>query len=843
MRQTLKDIFGYEFRGKQEEVCNTVLAQQRDVLVLWATGAGKSLCYQLPTLASGKMAIVVSPLISLMQDQVAAINARCGQEVACFLGTAQTNARVEARVHEGHYKLVYLTPEKATSDGFLQAIAATHARTPIGVIAVDEAHCISEWGCDFRPAYRRLGSLREAVPVPLLALTATATKPVRDDICTQLGLRDALISVTGVERTNLTLQVMRKRGVSQDLLPLADIMKQGRGDSTIVYVATVKETEIVATFLQNNLQGSGVEVNAYHGQMDPSERERVHMRFLCGSCSAVVATIAFGMGIDKPDVRRVVHYGPPKTMEEYFQQIGRAGRDGQPSRCFLFVGQSDFSKYEDDFYMNGLSAEAKRVRLQSLHALRDFAETNECRWGFLRKYFGEDTGAVCGRCDNSMNAGAANDRDFKDWVHIILAAIVANNGGSKTKIFELMSGKSEPTSPMAAKVAEVRKALPRKVTDEVLQELFPPLIQMGYITRESKQHSVGTFTKNYDFFQVTPNGRQLLNSPAPVMLPIPAAVKEFEAAEAAKKEKLRAELTAEGVDLAHVPEEELDNGSGPILSSHKDWSGKLRHLEKNGKLELRDRLVALLQAIMEWRRKAAEELRVAPDTVLPEHLAKRVAYSGVSSEDALVAVGVRVRVGDLATVVEAHKPAELEKVDDASEVMLMPELVQPTQPWRHAVLRKAAGNKPPAWENNYRRFQDRREHLESIAATQDRAPIKVGTVFSYVLTALTFGRPVSLARLCQEKGLTVSKADWDSIALSVAQLGVDPCGPEHEWPRKEVISKILGPSVGIDPKEKAQAQLDEEAGWYEKVNLWRHVQMMAVNVSSGAPPAKRIRTM
>ena len=347
---TLQTYFGYsKFRPGQLEVLQAVL-DKRDVAIFWATGSGKSICYQIPPLHTNSVALVVSPLISLMQDQCNKLNGLSEQPLATFLGSAQLDSSEEAAAFEGKYHLIYVTPEKVLQRGFLERIGTMHTCIkPLCLIAIDESHCVSEWGHDFRPEYRRLDELRKKHPnlsqVPLVALTATAVPRVQSDIVKSLGMRNPLLSRQTFDRTNLVIEVHKKKGMHAAMEPLLEKLSR---ESTIVYAPTRDQVDELAKFLSTKL---GKSVEAYHAGLPQEERSRVHTNFLVGQTKVIVATVAFGMGIDKPDTRRVIHYGPPKTVEEYYQQIGRAGRDGLPAECLMFVSDGDFDRYKGDFYV------------------------------------------------------------------------------------------------------------------------------------------------------------------------------------------------------------------------------------------------------------------------------------------------------------------------------------------------------------------------------------------------------------------------------------------------------------------------------------------------------------
>ena len=389
LRHLLKQHFGYdEFRPGQEAVISNALAG-RNSLVVMPTGGGKSLCYQLPALALGGLTLVVSPLIALMKDQVDGL--RANGIAAEFLNSSldhATAADVERRAQAGRVSLLYVAPERVSMPGFQRLLGTLDLR----LIAIDEAHCISEWGHDFRPDYRALSDLRRQFPqTPVMALTATATERVRQDIVEQLALHDGAQFVSGFDRANLTYRVQRRSGTSEALLGLLD---ERSGQSAIVYCFSRKETEELAARLTAN----GHPTVAYHAGLDPEIRRTTQERFIDGDVPIVAATIAFGMGIDKPDIRLVVHYALPKSIEGYYQETGRAGRDGLPSDCVLFFSEGDRAKQE--YFIQGMTGDARAVSERQLQQMVDYGRLQTCRRKYLLAYFGDTIpGETCGNCD------------------------------------------------------------------------------------------------------------------------------------------------------------------------------------------------------------------------------------------------------------------------------------------------------------------------------------------------------------------------------------------------------------------------------------------------------------
>ena len=386
---TLAEVFGYpEFRPHQREIVQHVTAGD-DAFVLMPTGGGKSLCFQIPALHRGGTAIVVSPLISLMKDQVDALRAN-GVSAACLnssLSSTEATA-VLSDLRAGRIDLLYVAPERLMLGGFLEMLHTL----PIALFAIDEAHCVSQWGHDFRPDYVQLGELRERFPgIPLVALTATADDQTREDVRERLHLTLAPVFCAGFDRPNIRYTVADKRSAPAQL---AAFVAGRPGDSGIVYCLSRKRVEEVAA----RLRAAGVEAAAYHAGLATAERTRVQDAFLRDEVRVVVATVAFGMGIDKPDVRFVVHYDVPKNIEGYYQETGRAGRDGLPAEALCLFGLQD-AMTARMLIESGNNPEQVRVELHKLSAMIAFAEATTCRRRVLLGYFGEVLEEDCGNCD------------------------------------------------------------------------------------------------------------------------------------------------------------------------------------------------------------------------------------------------------------------------------------------------------------------------------------------------------------------------------------------------------------------------------------------------------------
>ena len=393
----LKEFFGFDkFKNQQEDIIMN-LVSGRDTFVLMPTGGGKSLCYQLPALVMDGTAIVISPLIALMKNQVDAIRGFISDEegIAHFLNSSLNKAQI-AEVHEdllsGVTKLLYVAPESLTKDENV----AFFKQLKISFYAVDEVHCISEWGHDFRPEYRRIRAIVDEVGrAPIIALTATATPKVQYDIQKNLGMLDAKVFKSSFNRPNLYYEIRDKVDPKRDMIRF---IKQNAGKSGIVYCLSRKKTEEIAELLSVN----GIKALPYHAGMDSNTRAANQDKFLMEEVDVIVATIAFGMGIDKPDVRFVIHYDMPKSLEGYYQETGRAGRDGREGKCIAYYSYKDMVKLEK--FMQGKPVSEQEIGKQLLLETVAYAESNQCRRKILLNYFGEEyTEDNCGACDNCLH--------------------------------------------------------------------------------------------------------------------------------------------------------------------------------------------------------------------------------------------------------------------------------------------------------------------------------------------------------------------------------------------------------------------------------------------------------
>lgn len=434
LKEALRKYFGFNnFKGEQERIVQNVL-DGKNTFVIMPTGGGKSLCYQLPALICEGTAIIVSPLIALMKNQVDAIrHVSDSDEIAHFLNSSLTKGeikKVKDDITDGKTKLLYVAPESLTKQENIDFLTGV----PISFFAIDEAHCISEWGHDFRPEYRRLREIFEKIStVPIIALTATATPKVQHDIQKNLNMLDATIFKMSFNRDNLFYEVRPKRDVEKNIIRF---IKERPGKSGIIYCLSRKKVEEIAELLQVN----GINALAYHAGLDSAVRGRHQDMFLMEEAEVIVATIAFGMGIDKPDVRYVIHHDIPKSLESYYQETGRAGRDGGEGYCLTFYSYKDIEKLEK--FLQGKPISEQEIGKQLLHETVSYAETSVCRRKYILHYFGEqfDETRCNAQCDNCKNP--REKTEGKERVLLFLKAVEALKETQKAKyVCEFVHGR------------------------------------------------------------------------------------------------------------------------------------------------------------------------------------------------------------------------------------------------------------------------------------------------------------------------------------------------------------------------------------------------------------------
>lgn len=499
LHETLKNFFGFEgFKGNQEKIIQSILSG-KDTFVIMPTGGGKSLCYQLPAILSEGTAIIVSPLIALMKNQVDAIRGFSNESgIAHFLNSSlnkSESAKVKKDVTSGKTKLLYVAPETLTKEENIKFFQ----EFKISFFAIDEAHCISEWGHDFRPEYRRLRPIIEKVGgVPVIALTATATPKVQQDIQKNLGMMTANLFKSSFNRPNLYYEVRPKQNVIKEIIKY---IKQNAGKSGIVYCLSRKKVEEIAQALKVN----GIKAAPYHAGLDAKERAKTQDNFLMEDLDVIVATIAFGMGIDKPDVRYVIHHDIPKSLEGYYQETGRAGRDGAEGNCVTFYSYDDIMKLEK--FMKDKPVNEQEIGKQMLSETAAFAETSACRRKFILHYFGEEfnekkCNEMCDNCRHPKQRFEAKEdlelvietvleikekHKIKDVINVLMGTLTATSKSYKHNNLEVWG-----------------KGVDHDKDDKFWNAILRQAIVNGYLLKD---------IENYGLLKITDKGKDFLKKP------------------------------------------------------------------------------------------------------------------------------------------------------------------------------------------------------------------------------------------------------------------------------------------------------------------------------------------
>lgn len=500
--ECLKQYFGFDsFKGDQEAIIKNVIAGY-DTFVLMPTGGGKSLCYQLPALIMEGVAIVVSPLIALMKNQVDVMRSLSQEEsIAHFLNSSLTKSsmeRVKKDVLEGRTKILYVAPETLTKEDNVDFFKKAN----ISFYAIDEAHCISEWGHDFRIEYRNIRPTIDIIGrAPIIALTATATYKVKDDILKNLGIPDAFEYRSSFNRKNLYYEVRTK--TPNTYIEIVKFIKKNEGKSGIIYCLSRKEVEDLAIQLREN----GIKAAAYHAGMETAVRSQTQDDFLMERIDVIVATIAFGMGIDKPDVRFVIHYDIPKSIEGYYQETGRAGRDGGEGQCIAFFSQKDIKKLEK--YMEDKTATEQEIGRQLLKEISNYAESSVCRRKFLLHYFDEEYDIEnCGNCDNCLNP--KKKMDAKDKLCDILKLVIAiKENFDEDYILNIINGKEQEDILINGHDELDQYGIAEESEELIWKSVLRQGIVSGYMKKD---------IENLGAIKITPAGKKFLKNPETFMV-------------------------------------------------------------------------------------------------------------------------------------------------------------------------------------------------------------------------------------------------------------------------------------------------------------------------------------
>ncbi len=696
LEQILSKYFGYDsFRPQQREIIESVI-DGNDTVVLMPTGGGKSLCYQVPALAMEGLTIVISPLISLMKDQIDVLRANgveaeylnsslSASELDRVMGrlrgvgelTKKQNNRVtenEVLGGERPLKLLYIAPERFSTPGFMELLHSLD----IALIAIDEAHCISQWGHDFRPEYRNMRRLKEEFPdTRLIALTATATPKVQEDIVAQLQLVDPNCFIASFYRENLTIRVIRKRGAFDRLV---ELLQSQKGESCIVYAFSRKETEKLAEDLNHN----GIVAKAYHAGLGNAVRNQVQDDFIRDEVAVVVATVAFGMGIDKPDVRMVVHYSFPKTLEGYYQEIGRAGRDGLPSECVMLYSYGDRRKH--DFFISRVDdPERQRAEGLQVEQMIDYCEARGCRWEHVLGYFGEKMGTKCGNCD--LCNGTGIEQDVTPLALQIFSTVVRTGQFfGKNYVIDVLRGANTQKIRERGHDALSVYGIGKTVSKDLLDEVFKHLIVKNFLEQNEGEYAT---------YRVTSAGVAWLKT----------------------EEKISMVIREE--------EKEISSGAG-----RKGKKGR-----KKGVLKFDD---VLFQRLRVLRKSLAEDRGVPPFVIFGDQSLQAMAHFFPRNEDLFSRI-----VGVGAQKLRQFGPLFIELIDGYCEEVGGVVSVEPEPRKTKVKKKKATGER---YQKTLKMLRDHHSILEIVKAQG----FKETTILRHIETLVEDGESVDVAYLIDD---------------------------------------------------------------------------------------------
>ncbi|RAL42287.1 hypothetical protein DM860_012070 [Cuscuta australis] len=733
MISILKKYFGHSaFRPYQKEVIDKI-SDGKDCLVVMATGSGKSLCYQVPPLITKKVSVVISPLISLMQDQVMALKERGIK--AEFLSSAQTNRSVQSNAESGQYDILYMTPEKACS--IPTSFWSSLLKSGICLLAVDEGHCISEWGHDFRVEYKQLHRLRDVLTgVPFVSLTATATERVRSDIINSLEMKDPHVAIGSFDRKNIFYGV---KSFTHGSLFVNELVEEAfkyaeDASSTIIYCTTIKDTEELFKYLI----GAGVRAGMYHGQMSNKAREEAHRSFIRDEIYVMVATVAFGMGIDKPNVRNVIHYGCPKSLESYYQESGRCGRDGIPSICWLYYTRSDFAK-ADYYCREASSADQRSAIMESFIAAQHYCLSTTCRRKHLLEYFGETCAYDdCRNCDNCTSPKKENDMSREAFLLMACIQSCCGRWGLNLPVDVLRGSRSKKV--LEAQFDKIPfHGLGKEFPANWWKDLAEQLISRGYLFE--------TYEDVYKFVSVSPKGSNFLRScnpdyQPPLLLP------------------MSSEMT-------------VDGGGTDTSTENRGSHGLTTEFEGLSQAE-----VQLYKMLLEERKKVARANGTAPYAICGDVTLKRISLTRPSTKARLANIdGVNQHFmktyGD-------HFLQSVKQLSEGLDLTLDGEKcsqnVQPSVSTNRIVTlpgnKKLTLAKYEAWKM----WQEDGRSLQEVANFPGRAaPVKEQTILEYILEAAREGFPVSWSRIFDE--IVLTREIFSMIAAAVSKVGKEKMKP------------------------------------------------------------------